>query len=381
MDSLTCDVCHRDDDDDSMLVCDGCDHGFHTQCLGMGSSVPTTDRWYCRDCRIKKLVAVKASGKTLISYVRVSSPTQDQPQFGRVGIASQLSSIEAYAASSGRKIVEQFGEIGSARSPQNLETLQVVVDYGIPDGAALVVHTASRLARNESEGRKLLRRLHDSGVPVYSVSENQWSFDVRERDLVSAKFAKCLWQAQRESELLSKRMKDTYASIRSRGGHVGPAPFGKRIVRDTSTGLRHLEDHPYEMNTIRQIGFLYREVGTFRNIAEALNDVNTHNGNMHPTRDGNPWTAARVAKVWHSYDPHSNNHPSNDYDGLNDDYDETTDSDSSDDSSGSDDSSNSDDSDDDSGDSDSSDSDSSDDTDNDIASSGRVDDFVVVSDS
>ena len=47
---LQCSICHRVDEDDTMLICDGCDGGFHMACLGMLGSIPAGD-WFCSDCR------------------------------------------------------------------------------------------------------------------------------------------------------------------------------------------------------------------------------------------------------------------------------------------------------------------------------------------
>lgn len=33
--SLRCEVCGRGDDETYLLICDGCDRGFHTHCTGL----------------------------------------------------------------------------------------------------------------------------------------------------------------------------------------------------------------------------------------------------------------------------------------------------------------------------------------------------------
>ncbi|KAJ2212498.1 hypothetical protein IW140_005506 [Coemansia sp. RSA 1813] len=45
-----CEVCKSGEDDESMLICDGCDRGFHMYCLNPPlSSIPRND-WYCDAC-------------------------------------------------------------------------------------------------------------------------------------------------------------------------------------------------------------------------------------------------------------------------------------------------------------------------------------------
>jgi hypothetical protein len=47
-------VCDRDDDDESMLLCDGCDAGYHMGCLSPPlTSVPPGD-WFCPPCADRK---------------------------------------------------------------------------------------------------------------------------------------------------------------------------------------------------------------------------------------------------------------------------------------------------------------------------------------
>jgi len=44
-----CMVCNGRGDDDLCLLCDACDQGAHTYCVGLGRSVPRGD-WFCGDC-------------------------------------------------------------------------------------------------------------------------------------------------------------------------------------------------------------------------------------------------------------------------------------------------------------------------------------------
>jgi hypothetical protein len=46
---LPCSVCKMADNDAEMLVCDGCNEGFHIHCVGL-KDIPNTAEWYCRDC-------------------------------------------------------------------------------------------------------------------------------------------------------------------------------------------------------------------------------------------------------------------------------------------------------------------------------------------
>ncbi|GLI65819.1 hypothetical protein VaNZ11_009442, partial [Volvox africanus] len=62
LESLRCQVCNRGDDDEQLLLCDGCDRGFHTYCVEM-DDIPQGE-WYCLDCEQQRaLLADTARGR------------------------------------------------------------------------------------------------------------------------------------------------------------------------------------------------------------------------------------------------------------------------------------------------------------------------------
>ena len=51
LDTLSCDACGRGDDEEHMLICDGCLRGFHLQCLRPPlGAMPEEDEWFCAAC-------------------------------------------------------------------------------------------------------------------------------------------------------------------------------------------------------------------------------------------------------------------------------------------------------------------------------------------
>ncbi|XP_059045610.1 PHD and RING finger domain-containing protein 1-like [Achroia grisella] len=49
-DPTMCEVCGRTNDEETMLLCDGCDLGFHMQCLSPPLTEVPTDQWLCPNC-------------------------------------------------------------------------------------------------------------------------------------------------------------------------------------------------------------------------------------------------------------------------------------------------------------------------------------------
>ena len=48
--NVRCRFCRRKGGDEYMLLCDGCDHGYHTYCLRPPLSVIPEGEWFCNDC-------------------------------------------------------------------------------------------------------------------------------------------------------------------------------------------------------------------------------------------------------------------------------------------------------------------------------------------
>lgn len=50
---IRCEFCGSGSDPEIMLLCDGCDRGFHTSCIGI-QGIPHVDDWYCHDCVVEQ---------------------------------------------------------------------------------------------------------------------------------------------------------------------------------------------------------------------------------------------------------------------------------------------------------------------------------------
>ena len=74
----SCEICHKAKDDDHLLLCDGCDKGFHTYCLQPPlKSIPKGD-WFCSSCiqeRVKDGQVVIAQNDKNEEQVTVLSTT------------------------------------------------------------------------------------------------------------------------------------------------------------------------------------------------------------------------------------------------------------------------------------------------------------------
>lgn len=58
MDSFVCRMCGRGDDDEKLLLCDGCDDNYHTYCLLPPLTDPPKGNWRCPKCvaEVRKII-------------------------------------------------------------------------------------------------------------------------------------------------------------------------------------------------------------------------------------------------------------------------------------------------------------------------------------
>lgn len=68
--SYVCPVCDSSDHEDSLLLCDGCNAAYHTECIGL-SSVPEGD-WFCMECA--HLCDIAPNPRALAVNLRDSNP-------------------------------------------------------------------------------------------------------------------------------------------------------------------------------------------------------------------------------------------------------------------------------------------------------------------
>ncbi|XP_038621305.1 PHD and RING finger domain-containing protein 1 [Tachyglossus aculeatus] len=60
-DPTFCEVCGRSDREDRLLLCDGCDAGYHMECLSPALSEVPVDEWFCPECAAPAPAAERVS--------------------------------------------------------------------------------------------------------------------------------------------------------------------------------------------------------------------------------------------------------------------------------------------------------------------------------
>jgi len=281
-----CVLCGGGENEQVLMLCDGCDKGFHTYCINL-PALPIED-WFCPACRRTAEASLGDDDATepghvypgldVIFYERVSSKGQNEPEYGRVGMDTQNHTLLEFALENGLIIHGTFREVYSARDPSKLTELNRLCK--MLKNKCLVVYSVSRFSRNLEQGHKLITAIHAAGGWVWSVAEKVSSFDPQ--------FLQLLSEAQAESDRLSLKMREAYARIRRHGGHIGPAPFGQSVYRDEA-GIRRLMPNPNEQEILAKLQRTYQDTQDASQTAFMLN-------NSGCTRRGKAWTVYQVRK-------------------------------------------------------------------------------------
>ena len=81
LEQVRCQICGLDHDEHTLLLCDYCDDGYHTACLGM-DCIPHLDQWFCDRClpRLdRKEVELQWQQMERVGRRRTNRPTRGQP--------------------------------------------------------------------------------------------------------------------------------------------------------------------------------------------------------------------------------------------------------------------------------------------------------------
>lgn len=70
VDSFVCRMCGRGDDDEKLLLCDGCDDNYHSYCLIPPLTDPPKCNWRCPKCvaEVSKILKLLLVSVTLMAW-------------------------------------------------------------------------------------------------------------------------------------------------------------------------------------------------------------------------------------------------------------------------------------------------------------------------
>lgn len=245
---IVCTVCQNGSNEAHLLLCDGCDRGFHTFCLNL-RHVPHGS-WYCPRCTVSSSSSTSTTEvkkakvdepKQVHVYIRVSTKGQNDPEYGNAGMDTQNVEVLQFCMANNLYVKSCTTEIGSAyhtRTPK----LDKLIEKLRPD-VPIMVYSANRFSRNVAYAQEKIAAIHAKGGFVWSVTDKITSKDAGFMALIQA--------AENDSREKGARISAAHRRIRAQGGFVGKKPFGYNKVR--VDGVFKLQENRIEQAICKKI--------------------------------------------------------------------------------------------------------------------------------
>jgi DNA invertase Pin-like site-specific DNA recombinase len=243
---IICHVCSNGENEAQMLLCDGCNRGFHTFCLNM-RSVPSGS-WYCPGCVRSSSTTTTTTTKpkveepkTVFVYIRVSSAGQNQPEYGRVGMDTQNAEVLKFCMSHNLYVKSSTTEVGSAYHSKTPKLTKLI--ESLKPGMPIMVFSFNRFSRNVQHATEMINAIHAKGSYVWSVTDQMTSREAGFMSLIQA--------AENESRLNGQRVAAAHQRVIAQGGYTGKKPFGYNKVR--VNGVFRLQENKLEQKIMKKI--------------------------------------------------------------------------------------------------------------------------------
>lgn len=222
----------------------------------------------------------------LVAYLRVSTSSQGE---SGLGIEGQKSAIEAYATSTGSKVIARYVEVESGKL-SNRPELTKALSHARRSNAVLTVAKLDRLSRN----LHFLSGVLESGCE-FVACDNPFANRLTLHILAAV--------AENEAKAISERTKTALQAAKARGTLLGSARPGhwdgredRRLFGSRKGALAAAESHRKAaqdayVDVMPQITSLRASGASLRSIAATL----TSQG--HTTRTGRAWNPMLVRSL------------------------------------------------------------------------------------
>jgi DNA invertase Pin-like site-specific DNA recombinase len=219
-----------------------------------------------------------------VAYLRRSRVDANRP--GAVSHEQQLAAVRDLATRNGDdpdhlEVIEDWGRSGRIAKQGKRDGFGRLLEMVAADEAtAIYAYSLSRLGRSIETLAILFERCADRKVPIRCVD----GFSPDTSSSTGALVATIIGSVHRwQAEWTRERAAEATAIRRTRGDHIGPAPYGSRVVGGK------LVDNPGE--DIDQVVEAFRETRTYQGAARLLTLQGV------PSRRGGHWTASSVHQM------------------------------------------------------------------------------------
>lgn len=182
-----------------------------------------------------------------IIYTRLSKPSNSIfPDNKNLSLSTQLQICEEYAKKNKLNIKKKYTDIKSARKIHLLPQLNQLLKEN--SDIVLLINTVDRLSRNTEEGCRFINEANKKNIKIVFVSENLHTYDFDTKHIIRMKLS----AAEKESDTISRRIKQTNATKRKRGEFLGNrAKYGYYI--ENINGKKYLKKNNFQQKVINFI--------------------------------------------------------------------------------------------------------------------------------
>jgi len=123
-DVTLCEICRRSDREDRMLLCDGCDHGFHCECLTPRLNEIPEGNWYCQRCSTRANTSSRRN-----ATAAATSHLRQNLNFVRPMTRTRLSERIRHSVNESRIVRGAYIIVSESESETETETTDDEEDY------------------------------------------------------------------------------------------------------------------------------------------------------------------------------------------------------------------------------------------------------------
>lgn len=203
-------------------------------------------------------------------YTRVS--TRKQSTDKKHGLSYQKDLCKSYIDKFYSSVINEsyWEDVGSSyKSKLILKEMGEMIRKLKPN-TLIVVSEVSRFGRNYKMVENVLRTIEKKKSYVVSISENL-VYGISK--IKNKFFIHKVIDSEKESDVLSMRVKNTHSYIKRNGGYVGKAPFGYKIAKN-ARNIPILKENPEDFRIIDSIVNLSNDCYSYDEIANIMNAKN-----------------------------------------------------------------------------------------------------------
>nr|XP_035119792.2 PHD and RING finger domain-containing protein 1 isoform X2 [Callithrix jacchus] len=161
-DPTFCEVCGRSDREDRLLLCDGCDAGYHMECLDPPLQEVPVDEWFCPECATPGILAADAGPVSeeevsLLLADVVPTTSRLRPRAGRTRAIARTRQSERVRATVNRNRISTARSVQHTPGPLESSLLDEAIE-AVATGLSTAVYQRPLTPRTPARRKRRTRR-------------------------------------------------------------------------------------------------------------------------------------------------------------------------------------------------------------------------------